>query len=122
MPTSCRRRPSRLLARKAAEGVDVRVLVAGKQSDSKTSFGAQQLEYGSLTRAGVRVWEYTPSMLHSKAMLVDTELAVVGSINLDPLSLNTLEEAALVVQDAAVNERLAQSFASDCQQARELRD
>lgn len=112
---------TRLLEHKAAEGVDVRLLVAGKQSDSKTSFGAQQLEYGSLTRAGVRVWEYTPSMLHSKTMLVDTELSVVGSINLDPLSLNKLEDAALVARDAAVNERLAQSFLRDCEQARELR-
>lgn len=111
---------TRLLERKAAEGVDVRVLVAGKQSDSKTSFGAQQLEYGSLTRAGVRVFEYTPSMLHTKAMLVDTELAVIGSINLDPLSLNKLEEGALVTRDAAVNEQLAQSFLRDCAQAREL--
>jgi cardiolipin synthase len=110
---------TRLLERKASEGVDVRVLVAGKQSDSKTSFGAQQLEYGSLTRAGVRIWEYEPSMLHSKAMLVDTELAVVGSINLDPLSLNELEEAALVTRDADVNSQLAQSFLRDCERARE---
>ena len=111
---------TRLLERKAAEGVDVRVLVAGKQSDSKTSFGAQQLEYGSLTRAGVRVWEYTPSMMHSKAMLVDTELTVVGSINLDPLSLNVLEDAALVTRDRALNEQLAQSFLRDCEHTREL--
>lgn len=111
---------TRLLERKAREGVDVRLLMAGKQSDSKTSFGAQQLEYGSLTGAGVRVWEYEPSMLHSKAMVVDTELAVVGSINLDPLSLNALDEAALVTRDAAVNEQLAQGFLRDCERAREL--
>lgn len=109
----------RLLADKAARGVDVRVLVAGKHSDSKTSFGAQQLEYRSLIERGVRVWEYVPSMLHTKAMLVDTELALVGSINLDPLSLNKLEEGALVVQDPAVNERLARNFLQDCAQAKE---
>jgi cardiolipin synthase len=109
----------RLLADKAAHGVDVRVLVAGKQSDSKTSFGAQQFEYRSLVERGVRVWEYVPSMLHTKAMLVDTELALVGSINLDPLSLNKLEEGALVMQDPAVNERLAQDFLEDCAHAKE---
>jgi cardiolipin synthase len=109
----------RLLADKAAQGVDVRVLVAGKQSDSKTSFGAQQFEYGSLVERGVRVWEYLPSMLHTKALLVDSELALVGSINLDPLSLNKLEEGALVVQDPAVNERLAQNFLRDCTRAKE---
>jgi cardiolipin synthase len=109
----------RLLADKAAHGVDVRVLVAGQHSDSKTSFGAQQFEYGSLVKRGVRVWEYMPSMLHTKAMLVDSELALVGSINLDPLSLNKLEEGALAVQDPTVNERLAQNFLQDCTRAKE---
>jgi cardiolipin synthase A/B len=109
-----------LLGRKASEGVDVRILVAGKQSDSKTSFGAQQFEYGSLLKRGVRVWEYLPSMLHTKAMLVDAALSVIGSINLDPLSLNKLEEGALVVQDPDLNEQLAASFVQDCAQAREL--
>jgi cardiolipin synthase len=109
-----------LLQRKASEGVDVRVMVAGKHSDSKTSFGAQQFEYHSLLKGGVRVWEYLPSMLHTKAMLVDDELGLVGSINLDPLSLNKLEEGALVVQDRTVNEHLAQSFLRDAAQAKEL--
>lgn len=110
-----------LLAEKAALGVDVRLLVAGKQSDSKTSFGAQQFEYGDLVKGGVRVWEYLPSMLHTKAMLVDAQLSIVGSINLDPLSLNKLEEDALVVEDRAVNEQLAKSFLDDCTHAREIR-
>jgi cardiolipin synthase A/B len=108
------------LGRKASEGVDVRVLVAGQKSDSKTSFGVQQFEYGALIDRGVRVWEYLPSMLHSKAMLVDDELGTIGSINLDPLSLNVLEEGALVVQDATFNERLARSFLADCSRAKEL--
>jgi cardiolipin synthase len=108
------------LGRRASEGVDVRVLVAGKKSDSKTSFGVQQFEYDALIEQGVRVWEYLPSMLHSKVMLVDDELGLIGSINLDPLSLNFLEEGALVVQDATFNARLAGSFLTDCARAREL--
>ena len=109
-----------LLGRKASEGVDVRLLTAGKKSDSKTSFGAQQMEYGDLVERGMRIWEYQPSMMHAKTMLVDDALVLVGSINLEPLSLNKLEEVALVVDDRAFAEELAASFASDCTQAKEI--
>jgi len=109
-----------LLIQKASQGVDVRILAPGKKSDSKTSFGAQHMEYGSLLERGVRVWEYQPSMMHAKTMLVDDELAVVGSINLEPLSLTKLEEAALVVEDRALAQELAASFGGDCKHAKEL--
>ncbi len=105
------------LATKAAEGVDVRVLVAGHQSDSKAAFGYQQLTYGELIKRGVRVWEYQPCMLHSKTMVVDGHLAVIGSINLDPLSLNTLDEVALVADDATLASELEATFVADCGRA-----
>lgn len=109
-----------MIERKSAEGVDVRLLAPGKKSDSKTSFGAQHIEYESLLKRGVRVFEYQPSMMHAKTMLVDAELALVGSINLDPLSLNKLEEAALLVHDRAFATELARSFEADCVHAKEL--
>jgi cardiolipin synthase len=110
-----------MIKRKAAEGVDVRLLAPGKKSDSKTSFGVQHIEYDSLLEKGVRVWEYQPSMMHAKTMLVDDELSVVASINLDPLSLNKLEEVALVVQDRAFATKLAETFEADCTQSRALK-
>jgi cardiolipin synthase len=110
------------LAEKAALGVDVRVLTAGKKSDSKTSWGAQNSQYGELVEHGVRVWEYEPTMMHAKTMVVDDQLAVVGTINLDPLSLRELDEAALVIEDRAINEQLARSFETDCEYAEEKRD
>jgi len=109
-----------LLASKAASGVDVRILAPGMKSDSKTSFGAQQGEYGALMKRGVRVWEYQPSMMHAKTMVVDDELSLIGSINLDPLSLNKLEEGALVVDDRALAAALALGFGRDCEHAKEL--
>ncbi len=109
-----------LLRRKASEGVDVRLLAPGKKSDSKTSFGVQHTEYGSLQAKGMRVWEYEPSMMHAKTILVDDELVLVGSINLDPLSLHKLEEGALVVDDRALADELARTFTADCTHATEL--
>jgi cardiolipin synthase A/B len=109
-----------MLERKAAEGVDVRLLAPVKTSDSKTSFGAQHIEYGSLLKHGVRVWEYQPSMMHAKTMLVDDDLSSVASINLDPLSLGKLEEVALLVQDRVFAATLARTFEEDCGRARAL--
>jgi cardiolipin synthase len=108
------------LLAKARAGVDVRILVPGIKSDSKPALAVQHEEYPELLRAGIRVWEYTPSMIHSKTMLADDELAVVGSINLDPLSLHKLEESALVIDDRGVTAELARQFETDVLQAHEL--
>jgi cardiolipin synthase len=105
---------------KAQAGVDVRILAPGKKSDSKTSFGAQHMEYGSLLENGARVWEYSPSMMHAKTMLIDDHLVSVGSANLDPISLSKLEESTLVVDDRAIAAQLARSFEKDCSHAKEL--
>jgi cardiolipin synthase len=109
-----------LLKHKASRGVDVRLLVPGTKSDSKTAYLAQQVEYPAMLASGIRIWEYLPTMIHSKSMLANDELAVIGSINLDPLSLNKLEESALVVDDEVVGGELARQFERDCQQAHEL--
>lgn len=109
-----------LLGKKAAAGVDVRILAPGAKSDSKTSFGAQHAEYGTLQERGVRVWEYVPVMMHSKTMVIDDALSVVGSVNLDPLSLGTLDEVALVTEDRTVAATLAEQFIADCKHAKEL--
>ncbi len=57
-------------------------------------------------------------MMHAKTMVVDDELSVIASINLDPLSLNKLEEVALVVQDRAFAANLARTFEADVTHAR----
>ncbi len=110
-----------LLARRASEGVDVRIVTAGRKSDSKLAFLWAQSDYGELRKRGVRVWEYQASMIHAKTMLVDEALVVIGSVNLDPLSLNELEEGALVAEDPAAAARLARDFEEDCARSTEQR-
>ena len=108
-----------LLSRRASEGVDVRIVTAGRKSDSKLAFFWAQTDYGELQKRGVRVWEYQASMIHAKTILVDESLVVIGSVNLDPLSLNELEEGALVAEDAAAAARLASAFEEDCGRSKE---
>ena len=108
-----------LLKRRATEGVEVRILVPGRQSDSKMSFLYQQREYGDLLKSGSRVWEFQPTMMHAKTMVVDEALVVIGSVNLDPLSLNKLEEAALVAEDPALATQLVRLFEDDVARSKE---
>lgn len=109
-----------LLARKAEEGVDVRVLVPGPIDDVPIARAAQRWTYRLLVPAGVRVFEYQPSMLHEKIMIVDDEVAVVGSTNLDALSLRTLVEGSLVISDRRVVQSLDAAFQADLSLANEI--
>ncbi|HEY2028701.1 MAG TPA: phospholipase D-like domain-containing protein [Myxococcales bacterium] len=89
-----------LLARKAHSGVDVRVLAAGERTDTRLYLPEQRARMAELAAAGVRAFEYTPTMMHAKTMILDDRYFAVGSCNLDPLSLMRMDEGALVVDDA----------------------
>ncbi len=111
-----------LLGERAAAGVDVRLLTSGSKSDSKFAFASQQIDLPNLEEEGVRAYEYQPTMMHAKTVVVDDTIAVIGSINLEPLSLQKLEEVALVAVDEELNARLARDFVADLAYAEEEED
>ena len=102
-----------LLQRKAEAGVDVRLLVPGDKSDVPAALRTGRELYPRLRNSGVKIWEYLPVMIHAKTMLADADLTVIGSINLDPLSLNKLDENALLIKDPATAARLEAMFTAD---------
>ena len=108
-----------LLERKAREGVDVRILAAGEKTDTAPYLGPQRERMDRLIGAGAKTYEYEPTMMHSKTMLVDQSLVVVGSCNLDPLSLNKMEEGALVADDPALAKQLERQWTQDLAHAKE---
>ncbi len=111
---------SDMLILKAREGVDVRVLVPGRHHDIPPVHAAQRASYARLLEGGVRIYEYELSMMHSKTMLADERLTVIGSTNMDPLSLSDANEGSLVVDDEALAAQLAASFEKDLTHAREV--
>lgn len=111
---------SDVLILKVKQGVDVRVLVPGRHHDVAPVQAGQRATYARLLAGGVRIWEYELSMMHSKTILVDDQLSVVGSTNMDPLSLNWVEEGSLVVEDPELAAELAQSFEQDLVHSREI--
>jgi cardiolipin synthase len=111
---------SDMLILKAREGVDVRVLVPGRHHDIPPVHAAQRASYARLLEGGVRIYEYELSMMHSKTMLADERLTVIGSTNMDPLSLSDANEGSLVVDDEALAAQLAAGFEKDLTHAREV--
>ena len=83
----------------ARRGVAVTLLVPG-HSDVPLARAAIALAYRRLLAAGVRIYEWTDSILHAKLGVFDGERMLVGSFNLDPYSLADLE-ALVEVRDHA---------------------
>jgi cardiolipin synthase len=93
----------RAITAAARRGVRVRLLLAG-QSDIPLARAATRSLYRRLLAAGVRIHEWSDSMLHAKVATVDGRRLLVGSFNLDPFSLANLE-ALVEVDDTRVIEQ-----------------
>jgi cardiolipin synthase len=100
-----------LLARIRA-GVTVEVLVPGT-IDHQVVRQASRATWGELLRAGVRIYEYKPALLHAKTIVIDGVWATVGSTNLDNRSFALNEELNVVTYDRSVAERLEAVFRDD---------
>jgi cardiolipin synthase A/B len=109
-----------LLVQQAHSGVDTRVLAPGDKNDQRVITTAQRMSYPDLATAGVRIWEWPISMMHSKVMLVDDHLVMVGSINFDILSYRLMEEGALLVDDKDFARQAERAFLSDFQKSVEV--
>ncbi len=109
----------RALESAALRGVDVRVLVPAR-SDVPLTRAAAWSYFPELVRAGVRVFEYRPAMLHAKTIVVDDVFGIVGSANVDvrSFSLNFEVGAAIVDRDFAAE--LEARFLADLADSTEI--
>lgn len=105
-------RVRRALARAARRGVDVRLLLTGRETDSPPIRYAGQRYYQRLLKHGVRIYEYQPSFLHLKAVLVD-DWCSIGSCNFDRWTLHFNLEANVESVDPGLCLALAGQFEED---------
>ena len=105
----------------ALAGLDVRLLVP-KRSDSRVVTYAARSYFDDLLAAGVRVYEYGPRMLHSKSLLVDDQLAIIGSANFDHRSFRLNFEVSLLFHDARVAGELERTIELDLAHSPRVRD
>lgn len=99
-------------------GVEVTIVTPGKHTDHLITRVTSRRLYGSLLRAGARIYEYQPTMIHTKMMVVDGLWSVVGSTNFDYRSFGINDEINLVTRDTAVAARLSEDFAADLAESR----
>ncbi|HJT17176.1 MAG TPA: phospholipase D-like domain-containing protein, partial [Thermoanaerobaculia bacterium] len=84
-------------------GVDIRVMVpATSSTDSPIVEHASHHIYGKLMRAGVKIYEYEPTLLHQKVIIVDGIWSCVGSTNFDDRSFQLNDEISMGVLDATL--------------------
>ena len=93
----------------AKTGVDVRIITPAIP-DKWYVHAVTRANYEELTRAGVRIYEYTPGFIHSKVYLADSVQAVVGTVNLDFRSLYLHFEDAVYLCDTAANAQIEEDF------------
>jgi len=108
------------LIRARKRNVDVRIIVPGKKSDYALTRSSSRRLLGNLLEAGAKVYEYQPSMIHVKLLIVDGLWSVVGSTNFDNRSFGLNDEVNLAVLDRGTAERLRLDFATDTTNSCEL--
>jgi cardiolipin synthase A/B len=113
------RRWRKTLRRAAMRGVDVRVMVP-HHSDVPGIVYASRHTYASLLRGQVRIFEYLPTMLHAKSIVVDGAWCSIGSYNLDQRSLQYNWELVLSIADDDAAFTLEERFARDLAVCREV--
>lgn len=109
-----------VIASQRERGVDVRILAPGPIHDVPIIRASQRGTYEQLLRIGVKIYEYLPSMMHAKTLLVDDWLCVIGSTNLDALSLNKLGEGSMILADLALAQQLEEAWHRDIQHSTEI--
>lgn len=109
----------RSLVQAARRGCDVRLLVPGRLTDHPGIRFASRRYFSRLLRAGVRIFEFRPCFLHSKAMLCD-QWASLGSSNLDRWNQFWNLDANQEIEDPAFSHRVTAMFRGDFRHAREI--
>ncbi len=108
------------LAAAARRGVDVRVIVPGKQTDIRAVRYAGRRTYRKLLDAGVRIYEFQPTMLHAKAMMVDNLWCSIGSINFTSRSMKSNAEANMAIYDTDFAKQLRANMEADMARCKEI--
>jgi cardiolipin synthase len=104
----------------AKRGVKVEIIVPGKLIDQKLVRAASKRHWPELMKAGIKIYEYQPTMVHVKLIVVDDTFVSVGSGNFDNRSIQLNDEANLDVLDRNFATQQTRLFEMDKRQSREV--
>ena len=103
----------------ALRGVDVRILIPGA-TDNRVVALAGRAYLPELIGAGVRFFRYQKGFLHQKVMLIDHDLATVGTANLDNRSMRLNFEHTMVLADEGLATAVEKMLATDFEHSSEI--
>ena len=98
-------------------GVRIRILVPGSHIDSEAVRLRSRALWGDLLDAGVSIQEFTPTMMHTKMLVIDGLMVSVGSTNFDIRSFQLNDEASLNVFDGEFAAQMTKVFEADLMKA-----
>ncbi len=108
-----------LLVKAVQRHVDVRLILPGKNDDQPLTKSAGRAAYGRMLEGGVKIFEYQPTMIHTKAMVIDGMFVLFGSSNLDARSSEINEELDLAVYDENFGREMERMFENDLRRSKE---
>ncbi len=106
----------------AARGVRVEIIIPGEITDMPFAKEITQGRLRRMMKAGIAIYEYQPTMMHGKLVVVDDLLVIAGSANLDSRSFYLNDENNLHVLDSAVAREQRKMFERDRTQSHRLTD
>jgi cardiolipin synthase len=109
-----------VLKDRAKAGVDVRILLPNKHNDVPLIRWASLSYYEELLTAGVRIFEYQPTMIHQKLLVTDGKWSLVGSVNMDVRSKELNQENAIGILDEGFGADVESTFHRDLERAVEI--
>jgi cardiolipin synthase len=108
------------LVNAARRGVKVEIIVPGKLINKKIVRAASKRHWPELIKAGIKIYEYQPTMMHVKLIVVDDTFVSVGSGNFDNRSIQLNDEANLDVLDRDFAAQQTRLFEMDKKQSHEI--
>ncbi|MEO6965475.1 MAG: phospholipase D-like domain-containing protein, partial [Acidobacteriaceae bacterium] len=118
LPDHCARHA--LMEAAGNKNLRVRILVAGPHIDHPTVRRVSRHDSRHLLRAGAEVFEYQPSMIHAKLMVIDDAWCVFGSTNFDHRSFALNDEVNVATLDRELAASLLLDFEDDVRESRKL--
>ncbi len=109
-----------MLAQACKRGVSVKLMLAGRHNDTWWARQNSVRLYGKLLAAGVEIFEFLPTMLHQKIVIVDDAWAAVGTANFDNRSFSLNDETSVCFCDRALVNQLHDIFAADLEHCRKV--
>ena len=103
----------------ALSGVEVKLMIPYR-SDEKISYEASMSYMGNILNAGVEVYQYTKGFIHSKTLVIDDEIAIIGSANIDLRSFEQNFEVSAFIYNETHSKQLKDLFINDMKVSKKL--